>query len=188
MNLIYLNNLIRPKTMEFIKIPGKNFEMQKTQVTQAQWQQVMGENPSKFKGYNLPVEQISWNDCVEFIRKLNDKNDGHVYRFPKESEWEFCAKFCDNQSLERIAWFSKNSDNSTQGVALKEANELGLYDMLGNVWEWCQDLYDEKGSYRVVRGGSWYYGAQGLRSAYRDGGSPGGRGSSVGFRLVRTQK
>ena len=186
MNLIYLNNLIRPKTMEFIKIPGKNFEMQITQVTQAQWKQITGENPSNFKGYNLPVELVSWNDCNNFIQKLNEKNDQYIYRLPKESEWEFCAKSCDSQKLQNIAWFTENSNNKTQGVALKEANELGLYDMLGNVWEWCEDLYVKTG--RVIRGGSWCNGARLLRSACRGSYEPGNRDGVVGFRLVRTKK
>jgi formylglycine-generating enzyme required for sulfatase activity len=177
--------MVRPKTMEFIKIPGKQFEMQVTQVTQFQWKEIMGENPSNFKGVNLPVEQVSWNDCLEFIKKLNDLDDGYFYRLPKELEWEYCAKSCDSQNLDQIAWYAKNSSAKTQDVAMKAPNELGLYDMLGNVWEWCEDLYSKEGSYRVFRGGGWAFDAQYLRSAYRCGSGPAGRGTGVGFRLVR---
>lgn len=174
--------------MIFIKIPDKDFEMMDAPVTQSEWQEVMGNNPSYFKDNpNNPVERVSWNDCKEFIEKLNYKNDGFIYRLPNEQEWEYCAKSCDKQNVDEIAWYWENSNKSTRPGKQKKPNDLGLYDMLGNVWEWCEDKYsEEESSVRVIRGGSWRGNAQGLRSGYRNHDSPGGRDGDLGFRLVRT--
>lgn len=187
----------------------KGFYMQTTEVTQGQWKAVMGSNPSKFKncGDDCPVEKVSWNDVRKFIRKLNQREGGNKYRLPTEAEWEYAAragstgKFCfsgDNGNLRKYAWYDRNSGGKTHPVAQKQPNAWGLYDMHGNVYEWCQDWYGDYpsasvtnptgpsgGSYRVVRGGSWDFYARLCRSAYRYSFTPGGRFSNLGFRLLR---
>ncbi len=149
-----------------------------TEVTQELWEAVMGSNPSRFKGAKRPVENVSWEDCREFIRKLNAKTGEH-FRLPTEAEWEYAArggsksqgyKYSGSNSVGDVAWYSVNSydkgesspDYGTHNVATKRANELGLYDMSGNVWEWCQDKWNdydgsasENRSLRVYRGGGW---------------------------------
>lgn len=191
---------------------SKDFEMMATQVTQAQWEKFMGNNPSRFRGNpNNPVEMVSWYDVQEFIKKLNAKKDGYLYRLPTEAEWEYAARghrsksqtaYCfgdDVSMLVHYAWFYGNSDNKTHPVGLKKPNSFGLYDMHGNVWEWCEDAYanynknhwrdpvNHSGSGRVVRGGSWDSDARGARSGWRDYVHPGYRAGNVGFRLVRTK-
>lgn len=181
---------------------SKDFYMGKYEVTQAQWKTIMSSNPSNFKGDNLPVENISWEDAQKFIKKLNAKGEG-TYRLPTEAEWEYAARagttgdYAGN--LDSMAWYSTNSGSKTHEVGNKQANSWGLYDMHGNVFEWCQDWYNssysdwkdtdpigfDSGSDRVFRGGCWYSGANGLRSAARGKGSPSFRYSLVGFRLVR---
>ena len=162
----------------------------KTEVTQALWKAVMGSNPSHFKGDNLPVERISWNDCQEFIRKLNAQT-GQNFRLPTEAEWEFACrggnnsrgyKYSGSNYIDNVAWYTDNSGKKTHPVATKSPNELGIYDMSGNVLEWCSDCYGGytsgaqtnpkgpyDGSYRVFRGGSWDYGAEICRSSSRHG-------------------
>jgi formylglycine-generating enzyme required for sulfatase activity len=187
----------------------KPFYLGKTEVTQSQWVAVMGSNPSKFKGRNNPVEQVSWDDAQNFIRRLNQKEGSNQYRLPTEAEWEYAARagssstyhFGDDKgSLSQYAWFDGNSGNRTHPVAQKRPNQWGLYDMHGNVWEWVQDWYgenyyrnsvtndpkgSESGRFRVFRGGSWSSSARDLRSARRGSNSPGNRGNVLGFRLVR---
>ena len=179
-----------------------------TEVTQELWEAVMGSNPSKFKGAKRPVEQVSWDDCQEFIRKLNAKT-GKNFRLPTEAEWEYAArggsrsqhyKYSGGNTIGDVAWYAVNySDKvsgSTHSVATKRANELGIYDMSGNVWEWCSDWYGDystsqtnpqgpaSGSYRVYRGGSWFYGARLCRVSLRDCWSPGIRDFTHGLRLA----
>lgn len=176
--------------MKFIKVKMDNitFELAETPVTQGQWFELMGNNPSNFKGINNPVEQVSWNDCQEFINKLNQLNDGYWYRLPFEKEWEFCATSCDEQNINEIAWNKDNSDSKTHEVGKLKPNSLGFYDMLGNVWELCEDKWStQEGSSRVIRGGSWYFHARYLRSAVRYFNSPGYRSNYVGFRPLRTK-
>jgi len=178
------------------------------QVTQAQWTAIMATNPSKFKGDNRPVERVSWNDCQEFIRKLNSKEGTDKYRLSTEAEWEYACRagtttrFCfgdDETMLSQCAWFTKNSANETHPVGQKKANAWGLYDMHGNVWEWCQDWYggytksavtdpsgSGSGSFRVLRGGCWSDNAKCSASAYRYGNVPGYRRGNLGFRLARS--
>ncbi len=188
----------------------KGFYMQTTEITQGQWKAVMGGNPSHFKscGDHCPVESVFWNDCQEFIRKLNQLAGTNRYRLPTEAEWEYAARagssarwsFGDNEAqLKEYAWYSENSGGKTQSVARKKPNAWGLYDMHGNVWEWCQDWYGKypsgsvtdptgpsSGSYRVLRGGSWDSSAGYCRSAYRFHYTPGGRYSLLGARLLRS--
>ncbi len=180
---------------------SRSFYLGKYEVTQAQWEAVMGSNPSCFKGATLPVEQVSWEDCQKFIEKINSKGVG-TFRLPTEAEWEYACRagttggYAGN--LDEMAWYDKNSGDMTHPVGTKKANPWGLYDMHGNVWEWCQDWYgpypgsavqDPKGaaggSYRVARGGCWYHDARICRSAARAGGSPSSRHYNLGFRLVR---
>lgn len=147
-----------------------------TEVTQELWQAVMGSNPSSFTGNQRPVEQVSWNDCQEFIEKLNTLT-GEKFRLPTEAEWEYAARggnkskgyiYSGSNDVDAVAWHRDNSESSTHEVKGKLPNELGLYDMSGNVWEWCSDWYGAyssgaqvdpagpaSGSCRVLRGGSW---------------------------------
>lgn len=125
--------------MEFVKIPGKDYEMQDAPVTQKEWTKVMGNNPSYFKGKNNPVETVSWNDCQEFIKKLNESQKEYMYSLPTEEQWEYCAKSCDEIDVLKQAWCWENSKSKTNPVKKKKPNKLGLYDMLGNCWEWMQD-------------------------------------------------
>jgi formylglycine-generating enzyme required for sulfatase activity len=188
---------------------SKPFYLGTYEVTQAQWTAVMGNNPSKYKGLNNPVEQVSWDDIHVFMQRLNQK-EGHArYRLPTEAEWEYAARagtesaysFGDDaRELGGYAWHDEGYDfGSTHPVGKKRPNPWGLYDMHGNVYEWVQDWYGERyysaspdtdpkgpssGSYRVSRGGSWYAYAQNCRAAYRYGNSPGSRSYDVGFRLA----
>ncbi len=219
--------------LEMIAIPGGSFQMGsedfentkpvhpvtlspfhlgKFQVTQSQWQAVMKTNPSFFKGDTLPVEQVSWDDAVEFCEKLSKKT-GKTYRLPTEAEWEYgclagsTGKYCfgDDESLLRdYAWFGEDwQKGSTHPVGQKKPNNWGLYDMHGNVWEWCQDWYDANyyaelskkgeavnpqgpanGERRVLRGGSWDLDQLVARAVYRGDLHPAGRSVNLGFRVV----
>ena len=184
-----------------------SFNIGKYQVTQAQWKAVMGNNPSYFKGDKRPVEKVSWNDIQKFLQKLN-KMTGHNYRLPTEAEWEYAAKGGENykysgsNNIDDVAWYDKNSGSGTHPVGQKSPNGYGLYDMSGNVWEWCQDVYKSdfysqsenstnpiyagSGSLRVIRGGSWDCYSEGCRSANRDGYTPSDSDYDVGFRLAET--
>jgi len=182
----------------------KGFWMGKTEVTQRQWMAVMGSNPSTFKGTDLPVEGVSWEDCQEFCKKLNEKLAGGRYRLPTEAEWEYACRAGTTGpyagKLDDVGWSSGISEGRTHEVGQKRANAWGLYDMHGNVREWCQDWYDRypggnvidpagamSGSYRVLRGGSWYFNAYGCRSAYRYIFTSDLAYSGVGFRAVLPQ-
>ena len=176
----------------------------KTEVTQALWKTVMGSNPSSFKGDNLPVECVSWDDCQEFIRKLSALT-GQNFRLPTEAEWEFACrggnnsrgyKYSGSDDIDSVAWYKDNSGGNTHPVATKLSNELGICDMSGNVWEWCSDWYDKyssgsqvnpKGPYdgttHVDRGGSWISDAGHCRSSIRNYCSPVARYCYLGFRL-----
>lgn len=167
----------------------------KYEVTQELWTAVMGSNPSNFSGTNLPVEKVSWNDCQDFIAKLN-KLTGKTFRLPTEAEWEYAArggqkskgyKYSGSYIIDYVAWYDGNSDNKTHAVGTKAPNELGIYDMSGNVWEWCLDWDGSytsdaqtdptgaaSGSYRVIRGGSWDSYAQGCRCSFRYSYNPDG--------------
>ncbi|MDR0604460.1 MAG: formylglycine-generating enzyme family protein [Bacteroidales bacterium] len=186
-----------------------SYYISKYEITQAQWKAVMGNNPSYFKGDNLPVEQVSWDDVQEFISRLNAAT-GEQYRLPTEAEWEYAARggqqsnrysYSGSNNVNDVAWYSSNSDNKTHAVGTKQANELGIYDMSGNVWEWCYDWYGtysasaqhdpmgaSSGSYRVRRGGSWFSNAADCRVSFRSYASPGLRYYYLGFRVACSSK
>jgi formylglycine-generating enzyme required for sulfatase activity len=197
---------------------SKDYYLGVTEVTQGQYEKVMGTNPSHFQKRVIrksdssmyPVEQVSWEDAVEFCKKLSDlpeeKAAGRVYRLPTEAEWEYACRAGSktaysfgesSESLADYAWFDGNSNNQTHPVGEKKANAWGLYDMHGNVWEWCSDWYGEypkgavsdpvgprEGSDRVHRGGSWSGVAALCRSARRGGGDPSNRFNDIGFRVA----
>jgi len=201
-----------------------SFHIGKYEITQKQWKAVMGSNPSKFKGDNLPVESISWYQAVEFCNKLSQKegltpaytiNGRNVtcnwkaigYRLPTEAEWEYAARggnrskgfiYAGSDNLVDVAWYENNSGRKTHEVGIKKANELGIYDMSGNVWEWCWDLYGsyssdaktnpsgpDSGSGFVLRGGGWDFRSEFCRSAYRFNDYPDYRDDNFGFRVAR---
>ncbi|MBR7144018.1 MAG: formylglycine-generating enzyme family protein, partial [Lentisphaeria bacterium] len=196
----------------------KDYWLGKYEVTQAQYEAIMGNNPAFFKGSNRPVEQVSWNDAKDFCRKLNERYAGKLpagYKFdlPTEAQWEYACRAgtttalnngtnltsargaCSN--LDEVGWYNKNyGSNGHKEFGQKRPNNWGLYDMHGNVWEWCRDWYGSytgdatdplgpsSGSYRVYRGGSCNYYAESCRSAFRLSCNPGDRSISLGFRLA----
>ncbi|MHB9294033.1 putative Serine/threonine-protein kinase Pkn1 [Hollandina sp. SP2] len=214
----------REKPVHTVTVQG--FYMSKHEVTQKEWQEVMGTNLSYFKGSDLPVEMVSWYEAIEYCNKRSIKEgltpayqgsgDNMVcnfrangYRLPTEAEWEYTAKegnkggltyeYSGSNNLEAVGWYTDNSGSKTHTVGTKQPNTLGLYDMSGNVWEWCWDWYGSyssgsqtdprgpaSGSHRVLRGGSWSYGARNLRSAYRYFNGPSNRRYNIGIRLVRS--
>lgn len=202
------------KPLHLVRI-SRPFDFGMFPVTQGQWQAVMQGNPSAFAGdLRRPVEQVSWRDVQDFIRRLNFREQGGTYRLPTEAEWEYAARansttaYCfgdEERQLEQYAWYSKNSGHTTLPVGQLQPNAWGLYDMHGNVWEWVQDWYDHtayqrratagvtavdplgpaRGSNRVVRGGSWSGVASYCRAADRGLADPSHRFDSLGFRLLR---
>ncbi len=189
---------------------SRPFYLQTTEVTQAQWFAIMGTKPSYFQGRgDRPVENVSYLQVVEFIRRLNRREGTTRYRLPTEAEWEYACRsgtttdysFGDSPGrLADYAWYNVNSNVTTHPVGQKRPNPWGLYDMHGNVWEWCADWYgrdyyhkspstDPKGPasgrYRVLRGGPWYLGPRYLRSSNRGGHVPSRRNRGIGFRVVR---
>ncbi len=202
--------------LPYHQVKVNSFYMATTEVTQLQYYEVMGENPAYFKteqlgydGRSNPVENISWNDAKKFIKKLNSMEYTNKYRLPTESQWEYAARagseskwsFGSEGSLGNYAWYDKNSRGKTHPVGKKKPNNFGLYDMHGNVYEWCEDWYTSYNNtpingkannsgerkYKVLRGGSWYYFAGYSRSAIRFSSSPVYRDGDVGFRLSRTK-
>jgi formylglycine-generating enzyme required for sulfatase activity len=190
----------------------KAFYMCKYEVTQKQWREIMADNPSHFKGDDLPVEMVSWDDVQEFIKKLNEKEGTDKYRLPSEAEWEYACRAGtstryslgdDESKLGDYAWYYANSGDNTHPVGQKKSNSWGLYDMHGNVWEWVQDSGHEDyngaptdgsaweseyyGALRVFRGGCWYDFAGDCRSAIRLHLVPRLRGYHLGFRILKEQ-
>ncbi len=182
-----------------------DFSIGKYEVTQAQWQAVMDTNPSRFKGDNLPVDNVNWNDTQEFIQKLNAMT-GKNYRLPTEAEWEYAARggnkskgyiYSGSNNVDDVAWYRDNSD-STHATGTKLSNELGIYDLTGNVWEWCFDAHTDypdsaqinpvvvaySNSLRMLRGGDWNGDAKYVRVTYRNWASPNYHTNEFGFRLV----
>ena len=196
------------------QVTVSSFSIGQTEVTQALWYAVMGQKPTTDGnqwsstyglGDNRPAYYVSWNDCQEFITKLN-QIIGQQFRLPTEAEWEFAArggtkskgyKYSGSNTIGDVAWYTDNSSSKTHEVATKQANELGIYDMSGNVWEWCHDRYGTysdseetnpngpaSGSSRMLRGGSWNYSAWNCRASIRNGNVPDNRSHDIGFRLV----
>ena len=184
----------------------RSYLIGETEVTQALWKAVMGSNPSHFTGdLQRSVEKVGWNDCQTFINKLNELT-GENFRLPTEAEWEYAArggkeskgyKYSGSDVINDVAWYEENSSDKTHPVKTKQPNELGLYDMTGNVWEWCSDYYGSysssgqtnptgplSGSIRVLRGGSWLYGTSYCRVAKRHRNSPDTRHRDIGLRLA----
>lgn len=180
-----------------------------TEVTQKQWEAVMGNNPSKFKGSDLPAEKISWEEAMAFCRKVTERERaagrlpvGYEYTLPTEAQWEYACRAGTTDAvagnLDAMGWYDENSDRQTHAVAQKQANAWGLYDMHGNVWEWCFDRYQDKypggsvtdptgaasGPARVSRGGGWWFPAFLCRSATRSAVGAGERWDFQGFRLA----
>jgi formylglycine-generating enzyme required for sulfatase activity len=218
-------------TMEFVLIPSGSFQMGslpetgdadetprrqitltqsfwlgKYEVTQEQWTQLMGANPSRFKGAQLPVDTVSWNDCQRFLAKLHEKT-GRNFSLPTEAQWEYACRAGGTTrwtvgdqpaSLEDYAWFNKNSGDRTHPVGEKKANAWGLHDLYGNVGEWCADWYGNpypqgdatdprgppNGQSKVIRGGAWGDDPINARSAYRNANGPDGAHDGIGFRCV----
>jgi formylglycine-generating enzyme required for sulfatase activity len=193
------------------QVTVSDYYIGKYEVTQKEWRAVMGSDPLelRFKGCdNCPVERVSWEDIQQFLTKLNART-GKTYRLPTEAEWEYAArggssslgyKYSGSNNLDEVAWYDGNSGDKTHPVGQKKANELGLYDMSGNVWEWCSDdwhgnytgaptngrawIDSPRASGRVRRGGSWGSGAQGCRVSIRYGYAPSDRYYGLGFRLA----
>ena len=191
------------------KVKVKDFYMGKYQVTQEQWEAVMKKNPAFFKGNKRPVETVSWLDAKDFIKKLNEITRKN-FRLPSEAEWEYAARggkfsqgytYAGSDKLKQVGWYGENSNEETREVGLLRPNELGIYDMSGNVWEWCADDWHEdyknapddgtawvdvpdRGANRVLRGGSYWINPVYCRSALRDRGWPDDRNLIIGLRLV----
>jgi len=209
------------------QVTVQRFYIGKYEVTQKEWTGVMGSNPSHYKGDNLPVEMISWHDAIEYCNKRSVKEgltpaytvsgqnvtwnkNADGYRLPTEAEWEYAARGGNNGSTEfmysgsntvdDVAWYGENSGNKTHEVGQKKPNGLGLYDMSGNVWEWCWDLHEGypsephtdpsgaiTGSNRILRGGPYYDGATQQHVAYRGAREPSYLYNSIGLRIVRSK-
>lgn len=185
-----------------------SYSIGETPVTQELWEAVMGSNPSVFEGHNLPVERVDWHECQEFIMKLN-QNTGKQFRLPTEAEWEFAARggnkskhyqYSGSNTLEEVAWYDENSENETHPVKTKNANELGIYDMSGNVWEWCQDSFSiysnntqinptgpERGLLHMHRGGCWRTKVRNCRLSCRRSEQLKDFGYGVGLRLALSE-
>ena len=188
-----------------------SFLLAKFTVTQALYAEIMDENPSTFKGEQLPVETVSWKDAVTFCNALSAKErlelcysftgeaitfhtEANGYRLPTEAEWEYACKAGTTDirygELDAIAWYKDNSEKTTHNVGTKAPNTWGLYDMLGNVWEWCSDIYDETvyGSYRILRGGGWYDEERGCLATNRRRSHPTSfKIDDLGFRIARNR-
>jgi formylglycine-generating enzyme required for sulfatase activity len=180
----------------------KTFWLAKTPLTQRQWEAVVGTNPSEFKGPDLPVENVSWNEAQAFINKINEQEilpSGWKFALPTEAQWEYACRAGEHGSysggkMEEVGWCEENSAEQTHEVGQKKPNHWGLYDMHGNVWEWCADWYENRlkggtdpagpssGIFRVRRGGAWCTNASFCRAARRFGNSPGLRCVMLGFR------
>ena len=187
------------------KVTVSSFAINKYEVTQEEWEYVMGNNPSSFKGNNLPIENVTWEECQTFISRLNSLT-GMKFRLPSEAEWEFAARggvkgsgyqYAGSNNAEEAAWCTLNTSNCSHPVGQKKPNELGLYDMSGNVWEWCQDWFAEysevaktnptgpsSGILRILRGGSWLSAERSCRVSNRHYSAPTDKDNNIGIRLA----
>lgn len=190
------------------QVTVSDFYLCEVEVTQALWEALMDTNYSSFLGAELPVQEVSWNECQEFISRLN-KQTGETFRLPTEAEWEFAARggnlsnhtqFAGSSNIDEVAWYANNSGETPHPVAQKLPNELGLYDMSGNVWEWCSDYFGdyldepqtnpqgpEKGGYHVYRGGSWFGAERSTRISTRDRFGSNESNYNLGLRLALTK-
>ena len=200
------NEHAREQPIHEVEVPS--FYIGKYQVTQRQWEVVMGNNPSRFQGGNHPVEMVSWKEVQAYIKRLHTKTK-MAFRLPTEAEWEYAARggrysqgfeYSGSDKLKQVGWYRENSERETHEVGLLLGNELGLYDMSGNVREWCEDDYHsnykgasldgsawiapDRGASRVLRGGSSFSLAVSCRTAYRRAYRPGYRRGNIGFRMV----
>jgi formylglycine-generating enzyme required for sulfatase activity len=199
---------------------SRGFYLQATEVTQAQWQSVMQINPSEYKGDDLPIHNVSWIDGKKFIKRLNQLEGDTKYRLPSEAEWEYACRAGSKKAfstgaltvsgsaldpfLYRVCWYKANADKSPHKVGTKSPNAWGLYDMHGNVWEWCQDWWERwygkfsgdaitdpagptKGRFKIYRGGGWFAGATYQRCASRMRAKPGSKSPGIGFRVARSE-
>lgn len=173
---------------------AKDFWMGRTEVTQQQWMTVMGNNPSFHQkcGLRCPVENVTYFDVQEFLRRLNQRSSGAIYRLPTEAEWEYTCRAGTTTAFsvgDTLTTKQARFDSEDGPVPVKSfaANSWGLFDMHGNVWEWTSDWYDSGQTKRVIRGGSWYFGADSARCALRYTHAPKDRGFSLGFRVVRSE-
>ena len=184
------------------KVALDDYYIGATEVTQGQWRAIMGNNPSHFRSDNLPVEGVTWEEAQLFCKKLSELS-GRLYTLPTEAQWEYAASggvqtpYSGGVNLDEVAWYESNSGRRTHPVALKLPNTLGIYDMSGNVWEWCSDWYapyeladqlnptgPQSGTERVLRGGSWIIEAEHCRITYRNANAPTSRDNNYGFRVV----
>ena len=188
-----------------VAIPGKRFKMGKYEVTQRQWQEIMGNNPSCFKNPDSPVESVSWDSCKDFIRKLNSmpevRASGLTFRLPTEAEWEYAClaggmgEYCrladgteiTADTIGKVSWYGGNSEGTTHPVGQKLPNAFGLYDMHGNALEWCEDQVSSDDTKRVCRGGSWSDFPGGCTVSCRFSLEPGNWGRFYGFRLAASE-
>jgi formylglycine-generating enzyme required for sulfatase activity len=198
---------------------SRGFYLQATEVTQAQWQSVMQVNPSEYRGDELPVQDVSWIDSEKFIRRLNQLEGDTKYRLPSEAEWEYACRAGSQKAfsagpltvpgsnldplLDRVAWYKANSGKGPHKAGTKSPNAWGLYDMHGNVWEWCQDWWESwygkfsgeaitdpagptRGRFKIIRGGGWFAGGTYQRSASRMRAKPASKSPGIGFRVARS--
>ena len=197
---------------KMVSIPDKKIAMLNVEVTQALYQEVTGDNPSQFYGSDCPVENISWHDAIRFCNRLSKKNGlkkayiiseenevtwdktANGFRLPTEGEWEYAAKggenykYAGSDDLEDVAWYRNNSGGKTHPVAQLDPNGFGLYDMTGNVSEWCWGVNPHNSKSRYIRGGCWYDKASYCELSYRYWGSNGNGEGNIGFRIVRNME
>lgn len=183
-----------------VQIPNENWAIGKYEITQEEYVEIMGENPSGVKSTRRSVENVSWHDAMEFCKKLTERESttrffpkGYKYTLPTSEQWEIACRagtttrFCSGdieEDLSRVAWWRNNSSQKTHPVGIKEPNAWGIYDMHGNVWEWCLDEHPRYRSYRVLRGGSYSSNAGLCESSYVSSDEPDGHDGSLGFRVV----
>ena len=205
-DLLSISNIYEFNGMEFIYIPAgtleskegkiniESFYIQRTEMTQSLWKEIMGNNPANNVGDNKPIEYVTLNHVFELIKKLNKKEGNEVYRLPTKYEWEYACRAGSKSKysfgnfitpIDKYAWYANNSDGETHIVSTKDPNSWGLYDMHGNVWEWCLESEKSRRDFQIIMGGSWNSGANEVTCDTQKGKSINSRFIDVGFRLVR---